>query len=148
MKAVAGTTHGLYNTETEACFIYHYNADNDNVGEKFNYSWGFKKCDDKAKVKANKDRVPCYSNYDTIFALCDHFNRALRHRSWPHKRGGRGVTGMNGRHHDFIVSAMLQNTFNAWHVIMQLDPAKVSFGAFCEELADEIYVHSQKYLVN
>ena len=74
-----------------------------------------------------------------MFACCDHFNKGLHDKVWPHKRGGCGHTGAQGKINDFIMAVMLQNTYNAWHEITGTPPHDLSFKKFCCTLADQLW---------
>ena len=126
---------GIYNEGTGELFVYHYDIQK-GVGIKYNYSRGFIRSTDKAKVKLHANRIPGYDNYKTFFEACDNFNRALHDRYFPHKRGGHGVSGENGEHNDFIMACILQNTFNSYHHVNDFNPKDTNFMAMCDELAD------------
>jgi hypothetical protein len=139
-----GEWKGIYNEGTGELFVYHYDTQK-GVGIKYNYSKGFIHSMDKAKIKLHANRIPGYDNYKTFFEACDNFNRALHDRYFPHKRGGNGVSGEDGEHNDFIIACVLQNTFNSYHHINDLNPKDTTFQAMCDELSDDIFQHSFNY---
>ena len=107
-----GESASIYNEATNELFTYHYDTQK-GVGKKYNMSFGLVRSTDKYKVKSHKDMIPGYDIYKQCFEACDHFNRNLHDRSWPHKRGGHGRKGDFGCQHDFIFACILQNTVNA-----------------------------------
>lgn len=100
----------------------------------------------KTDIAIQKNVIPGYDAYKTMFEVCDRFNRNLHDRSWPHKRGGRKVRGEFGRQNDFIMAAMLQNTLNLWLCLRQRNPADYTFRQMCELLADDLYRESINYV--
>jgi hypothetical protein len=141
-----GHWNGMYNENTKQLFVYHYDTQK-GVGKKYNLSYGFQRSTDKLKFRPHQDRIPAYDNYKTFFECCDNFNRALKDKSWPFKRGGKGVLGESGTHHDFLMACILQNTFNAWHQVTGDNPVTTNFKTFCYDLSDQLFVHSQSYHV-
>ena len=77
-----------------------------------------------------------------MFEVCDKFNRALHDRQWPHSRGGNNTQGDQGVHHDFLMAVILQNVFNAWFSVHDIDPASRTFESMCTELANSLYSRS------
>lgn len=132
-----GEWRGLYNDNTREVFVYHYDTQK-GVGVKYNLSWGFERSINKTHVKEHSKRVPVYDNYKSFFDVCDNFNRALHHKTWPHKRGGRDTSGDIGRHHDFLLACVLQNTRNAYITARGISASDESFREFCDMLADQI----------
>ena len=52
--------------------------------------------------------IPAYDHYNSLFSICDNFNRALHDRTWPHKHGvGNGVAGDLGHKHNFALSSII-----------------------------------------
>ncbi len=86
-----GEWKGIYNDVTKEIFGYHYDTQK-GVGIKYNYSRGFLRSTLKLDIKAHADRIPAYDTYKTLFEPCDNYNRGLHDRSWPHHRGGKGVS--------------------------------------------------------
>jgi hypothetical protein len=136
-----GEWHGMYNEEKGLCMVYHFDRQK-GVGEKYNISHGFDVSTKKCDVKEYKDFIPGYESYKVMFGMCDIFNRAFHDRSWPHKRSGGGRTGEIGRHHDFLMTCILQNTRNAYHAIMGTDQHRPEFKRFCIDLSNQIFDHS------
>lgn len=141
-----GQWHGMYNETTKQLFVYHYDTQK-GVGKKYNFSYGFIRSTDRQKIRQHQNRIPAYDNYKTFFECCDNFNRALKDKTWPHKRGSRGLLGESGVHHDFLLGCILQNTFNAWHDVTGRDPNQTSFKDFCVTLSEQLFLYSQTYVV-
>ena len=80
--------------------------------------------------------------YKHMFEVCDKFKRALQDRQWPHSRGGNSTQGDQGVHHDFLMAVALQNVFNAWLSVHDVDPASRTFESMCTELANSLYARS------
>ena len=139
-----GEWRGMYNPRTDERFVYHYDTQK-GVGIKYNLSKGFERCLVLNTIKQHSNRIPCYDNYKTFFEACDHFNRNLHDRYFPHKRGGFGRSGEDGEHNDFIMACVLQNTFNAYHHINNANVGSITFKQMCDNLSDDIFIHSMSY---
>ena len=135
---VPGDTRTIYNDETNELFTYHWDTQK-GVGEKYNLSYGLVVETRKDPVKDNKDSIPGYCYYQQFFEYCDSFNAKLCERHWPHKRGGRGVPGDIGAHHDFIMASILQNTFTAYLAIANVNPDAISYETLAIDLALRLY---------
>ena len=116
--------------------------------QKYNLTYGLVPSTIKRDIEKYKNIIPGYGWYQQFFEACDDFNAGLHDRTWPHKRGGRGVPGDIGRHNDFIDAAMLQNTYNAYLVINDILPSKLSFYDAMIELASDLYRESITLDVN
>jgi hypothetical protein len=136
-----GDTRSIWNSETQELFTYHWDTQK-GVGEKYNLSYGFKPSQLRRDVQRYKQIIPGYGWYQQFFEACDDFNAGLHDRTWPHKRGGRGVSGDLGRHNDFIDAAMLQNTYNAYLAINDILPSELTFQNAMIELASDLYRES------
>ena len=62
-----------------------------------------------------------------MFNACDRYNRMLHDRKWPHKNGGRNIPGDEGHHHNFAMSFILQNAFNAYIEINSINSVEYEF---------------------
>ena len=133
-----GASKAAYNEVLKELYVFHWDTQK-GVGKKFNFSRGLIPCSDKSKVSAKKFEIPGYDTYKTSFACCDDFNKGLHDKVWPHKRGGNGHKGFEGKINDFIMACMLQNTYNAWHQITGTVPHIISFQQFCCTLADQLW---------
>lgn len=142
----AGDTLAMYNPTTSESFVAHHDTQK-GVGKKYNYSKGFVHDTRKETVKNHQHRIPAYSYYKAFFECCDNFNRALHDKSWPHKRGGRGKSGEEGCHNDFLMAVVLQNTFHLYHDRNGTDPKTVNFMDLCVALSDQLFSYSQNYNV-
>jgi hypothetical protein len=138
-----GEWKGLYNDTTSQLFVYHFDRQK-GVGKKYNFSHGFKRYTDKRKISECKEMIPAYDYYKTFFECCDNFNRGLKDKHWPHKRGGKGTKGEYGNHNDFFLACILQNTFNSWCAVTNTDYKSITFQAFCDDLAEQIVLFSSK----
>ena len=122
-------------------------------GEMYNYVWStdtaigkkcvYANCFKRRKRKRGENDgptsrtvIPAYDHYNSLFSMCDNFNRALHDRTWPHKHGGSGVAGDLGHQHNFALSIVLQNTFNAYNCAHGIDT--FDFREYCENLADQL----------
>ena len=63
-------------------------------------------------------------------------------RKWPHKNGGRNIPGDEGHHHNFAMSCILQNTFNAYIEINSINPVEYEFKKYCAILSDKLFEHA------
>jgi hypothetical protein len=81
---------------------------------------------------------PAYSHYKNMFEICDNFNRALHDRSWPHPRGGKGIPGDMGCHHDFLMACIMQSVRNAWLALSETDPSSHSFEEMMKDFAYDL----------
>ena len=83
--------------------------------------------------------MPVYDDYRILFDKCDKFNKRLHHCTWPHKSGGRNSLGDLGCQNNLAMSCMLQNVFNAWFQVNDIDSHSVDFSSNCLMLSNEIY---------
>lgn len=134
-----GETKTMHNSKTGEMLTYHFDRQK-GVGKKYNFSWGFERVTAPLVVKANKDSIPGYDDYKVCFTDCDLFNRGLKDRTFPNKRGGKGTAGESGRVHDFHIGVALQNTFNASEEIMGGDER--SFMEKCYALSEQLYAEA------
>ena len=135
-----GEWKSLYNPNTEEVFTYHYDTAK-GVGKKYCVSWGLKRMLSEPCVRLHEGRIPAYSYYKNMFEACDQFNRALHDRQWPHKRGGRGIKGDQGCHHDYVMAVIMQNVRNAWCSLNQKQSSELSFEDLTVELASDFLVN-------
>ena len=138
-----GEHKSIYNDTFSELFTYHYDTQK-GVGKKYNISWGLTRHTTPTVVAKNKNDIPGYSYYKSMFEICDHFNRALHDRTWAHKRGGRNLSGDIGTHHDFLMGCIVQNTLTAYRVINNLHPTAISFRDLVLDLACQIMVYSDE----
>lgn len=132
-----GDWSGIYKPgEIPELFVYHWDANKD-IGKKFCLTNAFKK--QRKSRSSTNSLIPAYDAYKCMFNVCDRFNRNLHDRTWPHRRGGRGMMGEFGHQHNFFMSCCIQNTINAYLDIEKIDPSTTSFMDLCLELADSLY---------
>ena len=108
------------------------------VGNKFALSNAFK----RSPGKVTKGIVPVYDHYKSMFNAYDWFNQMLYDRKWPHKNGDRNIPGDVGHHHNFAMSCILQNTFNAYIEINGIIPVEYEFKKYCWMLFDQLFEHA------
>ena len=141
-----GDYKSIYNSLTGELITWCFDKV-ESVGEKWNYSFGFKPLDknkksEKADYKMYQNIVPGYHWYKLFFSICDRFNYMLIDKSWPHKRGGHGKSGFEGTYHDFVMSCVFVNTRNAYLSIKGLDPSSIDFYTMMSHLAVDILKYS------
>ena len=85
-----------------------------------------------------KGIVPVNDHYKSMFNAYDWFNQMLYDRKWPHKNGDRNIPGDVGHHHNFAMSCILQNTFNAYIEINGIIPVEYEFKKYCLMLFDQL----------
>ena len=142
-KRKIGDTAAMRNRETGELLVYHYDV-HKNVGEKYNMSFGFVEEDSKQYMKKHRAEIPVYTMHKNSFGLCDFFNRKLHDKTFPHKRGGKGVKGEAGKCHDCSMAVILENVFNAYRD-MNRDRIHVpTFKQLCDELSDALYFYALK----
>ena len=132
-----GQFAGIFRPESSETFMYMWDSDKA-VGKKFALSNAFK----RSPGKLAKGSVPVYDHYKSMFNACDRYNRMLHDRKWPHKNGGRNIPGDEGHHHNFAMSCILQNTFNAYIEINSINPVEYEFKKYCVILSDKLFEHA------
>ena len=137
-------SRSIWNHSTNEVYTY-YNDAMEVVEKKFCIAWGLERTEDQHIVRACSCMTPAYSHCEQMLKVCDTFNSALHDKSWPHPRGGNGVRGDLGCHHDFIMACIMQNVRNAWFALNVCDPSSVSFEEMMTDLAMDIYTHSLQY---
>jgi hypothetical protein len=66
----------------------------------------------------------------------------LHDRTWPFRSGGNGVPGVEGMTTNFAFAVTLQNTFNAYRCINEVDHGSYDFRAYCNDLAQKLLQYS------
>ena len=138
--AVLVTTLGhwevLYNRTNGLTLVHFYDRD-DRVGQKCVLS--------NAHVRETKKppmvRIPVYDDYNAQFVLAEISNKSLYHCTWPHKHDGRGLLGDLCHQHNFAISCVLQNMFNAYVHTNRLRSTSFSISEHCLLLAEEMYYY-------
>ena len=138
---ITGVTKTIWNSESKELVTYHHDTQK-GVGKKYNITYGAQRSTIKQKIKDNEYIIPGYSFYKNCFEACDNFNRRLHDRCWPHKRGGRNVTGELGAHHDFLMACVIQNTITAYCWARGQRPELQNFKTLLTELAIDLYAYA------
>lgn len=133
-----GQWEGIFKSETNELFVLHHDKALKGSGNKR------KLCLTNALTLEHrrprlKEIIPGYTAYGQMFNVCDHFNKNLHNRMWPHKHGGRDCEGDPGHQNNFAWSCILQNVFNAYVAINGENHDDYSFRDFYVELADALY---------
>ena len=117
---IPGQWYGLYHRDTGHLLVHYYDVDA-SFGRKYVLTSAYT----QYSRPHDKTVVPVYDDYRVLFDKCDKYNRRLYHCTWPHKSGGRNVLGDRGSQHNFAMSCMLQNVFNSWFQINNIDSQSV-----------------------
>ena len=142
---VKGESMAMYKPATGEVFVYVFDTQLGQGGEaKYNYSSGFPVEQDQRVINQRRGEIPIYSYYKEMFSECDSFNRRLKDKTWPYHRGGKGLKGALGRINDFYMGIILQNTFNAWLEVNDIDADGISFRALCDILSQSLYAEAIK----
>jgi len=132
-----GIWRSVPNEDCVETFVFAWDK-NEDVGKKCVLSSAFFK-EDK---KGDENSIPVYDDYKTMFDICDHFNRNLCDRKWPHRAGGNGAMADRGTQNAFSLACILQNTFNAYRSIHRVESEDYCFKFYCLDLADKLYEYS------
>ena len=89
--------------------------------------------------KPKKDVIPVYTANGKMYSECDHFNKELNGRTFPFKCGGNGRAGESGEQHNFAMSIILQNVYNAWLYINKEYSANHNYSEFMINLSNELF---------
>jgi hypothetical protein len=133
----SGMSAVLANTNASEVFVDCWDK-NTSIGRKFVLTNAF-----SHKKKRGKPHVLVgYDAYKIAFSLCDHFNRELHDRTWPHKHGGRNSSGDRGAISDFLFSIVLVNVLSAYHCARGTTYEPSEYQDECLKLANEIWEYS------
>ena len=66
----------------------------------------------------------------------------LHDRKRPHKNGGRNIPGDEGHIHNFAMSCILQNTFNAYIEMNHMNPLVNEFKKYIDISLSQIFEHA------
>jgi len=138
---VSGSFRTIYNETTGETMTFHHDT-RKGIGKKYNMSFGLERSEDKVKVRQHAHYIVGYDVYESFFDTCDRFNRNLHDKSSPHRRGGHGVLGENGRAHDFLMACILQNTFALHSELGGAYKENQSFKEKCNCLAEQLIEYS------
>lgn len=133
-----GDWYGLHNPQSKESVVYCWDQDI-NIGKKLVISNAMKLTDSLRSSMI----VPIIDLYKITFKACDVYNKNLHDRTWPHRHGGRKRSGDFGLIHNFALSCILQNVFNSYCEICDIDMSTLDFETFCIELSDSIYESSR-----
>ena len=129
-----GDWHLIHNQTTGETFSYVWDTNKD-VGKKLTLSNAFTRTNGKWEGPYSV----LYRTYKQMFADCDNFNRSLKDRTWPHRKGGRNSQGAFGNQHDFAFSTILQNTFNVYNSMLSENTQISTFRDNALILSDALY---------
>jgi hypothetical protein len=142
--AKTGDTHSIYNPTTKENFTHHFDTQK-GIGQKFNISWGFDSVTAPAIVAKHSSMPPCYEYYKFMFGDCDVINGFLKRGKFPHKRGGRNNTGMEGAHHDFVMTCVMQNMYHVFMYLTNQTMNQLNLRDFLIELTDSVFLSIPNY---
>ena len=134
----AGDYVMLYNDESNELFVHYWFPDV-NLGKKYSLTNAFM----AVRGQTPKEYIPAIDDFAAMFATCDHYNRSMKDRSWPHSRrhGARQL-------HNFLMTCVVLNTKNSWADSHGHKSGDVEFQAFLLNLADDVYAHALKLFRN
>ena len=124
----------LYEPESHHSIV-HYWSPNKSMGKK----WVMGNACTKTRYPNQRGNVPLYDDYGKNYAACDHYNRSLYEKSWPHKKGGRKRMGALGAQQNFIFTCILVNTINAFNEMEKRGHENFDYRRYCVDLADELF---------
>ena len=145
-SAKTGDTHSIHNTKTGHVFTHHFDTQK-GVGQKFNLSGGFVSSAKQADIKKHLQEPPCYVYYKYMFGDCDYFNTFLKRANWPHKRGGNGMEGMEGAHHDYVMASIALNLYHLFLTISHIEKKDFTMREFLLSLSEAIIVIAKKLVL-
>lgn len=123
-------------------FLPHFDTQK-GVGQKFNLSGGFISSSLQADIKKHVNEPPCYVYYKYMFGDCDFFNTFLKRAKWPHKRGGKGLAGMEGAHHDYVMSSIDLNLYHVFLTVTNTRRDDLNMKDFLLHLSQVIVLHAK-----
>lgn len=129
-----GETASIWNGDTNELFIHHWDILT-NIGKKYVISNAFTRTPAGRRLEGV---IPIYDYYKEYFNMCDHYNRNLHDRKYPHRCGGSTKSGEEGHIHKFILACTLQNIFAIFGSIQVNTQLSFSFKQNCTALSDEI----------
>lgn len=101
-----GDKAAIYNPRSKELFVHKRDR---TLGDKYVISNAFH----HAPATRKTDNVtPVYDHYRQAFNICDVFN-GHDLIIYPHKCGGKSVSGLNGNISKFVMGAVLENVFNS-----------------------------------
>ena len=137
-----GEWEGMFNSVENLILVHYWDVDQQ-IGRKYVLSNAYQRISRKPKVGS----IPVYDDYCSLFCKCDNFNSNLAECTWCHKHGGRNRMGDIGQQHNFAMSSVLQNVFNAYEAQSSTPRNRIDFSTHCLLLAHEImqFASSQSF---
>ncbi len=129
---------GIHNDTTGESVVYCWDQDT-NIGKKLVISNAMKKIESRRSSLI----VPIIDLYKVTFKACDVFNKSLHDRTWPHRHGGANIPGDRGLQHNFALSCILQNVYNCYCDVRNIDMTLFDFETFCVELSDALFEYAK-----
>lgn len=128
----AGDYTLLYNEERHELFVHYWFPDM-NLGKKYTLSNAYT----PLPGTTAKQYIPAIDDFAAMFATCDHFNREMHDRTWPHHR-------IHCAHqmHNFYMTCILLNVMHAHTNHYQYEKEGIEWEAFMVQLADEVYEYA------
>ena len=140
--AKTGDTHAIYNKVSGQVFVHHFDTQK-GVGQKFNLSGQFVLSTKQADITKYLHEPPCYIFYKFMFGDVDLFNTFLKRVNWPHKRGGQTISGMEGSHHDYVMSSIFLNLYHMFLDITGFQKDELDMQKFLVNLSIVITMHAK-----
>lgn len=131
-----GDWYGVYNKNTNDSIVYNW-FDDDKLGKR----WVMSNACELQRGTSINAICPLVGLYNVTFNVCDEYNLALLDRSWPHRKGGHNRFGEKGMIHNFFLTCILMNTFNAFFQTQKINYSNFDFKAQCLKLSDELCTH-------
>lgn len=127
-----GDTAMMYNEKTKDMLVTHWYAEA-KIGRKFVMSNAYT----KTAGNTRKGFVPGCDDFSLMFNTCDHFNREMHDKTWPHR-----CSTAPHQLHNYHMTCMLLNTYNIWLDKKKIAVNDLSFKEFGVQLANELYLYS------
>jgi hypothetical protein len=89
--------------------------------------------------------LPLYDYYAESYRGCDTFNSQMFGCTWPHKCGGKTVSGQLGCQHSYAMVVTLINVFNAYKTHKKSRTGVIPADTYQEDcliLADELFLYA------
>jgi hypothetical protein len=126
-----GKTAILYNKKSEETFCHSWYADS-RLGKKYVLTNALK----HSTGSTPKAWIPGCDDFALMFSTCDHYNRELYGKTFPH-RASSDCLALN----DFLFSCVLLNTFHVYVYSHGIDPTTASYRDVMLSLSVKLYKH-------